>query len=298
MKYSISLLAVVAMVGLLWHPAYVSAQNKDIVALQRDIADVARKVDAIQKGQGERIDELTVMIKQSADATRGISADLHALEQNLEKSMQKSMAEQQRGVSEPMAAVRSGVDSVGQDMLAVRGDLTSLKTQIANIEKAVDDLGRAMRVLNAPAAVPPPNSSDAANALYTSAERDYLGGNNELALTEFRQYFELYPASVNAPRALLAAGKIYDRVMQYKEARDVFDMILERFPDSTTTPEAAYLKAEMLSKEGNTAAAATEFDNFAKKYPGDVMAGQATARAAQLRAAKGAKAGSKSKAKN
>ena len=49
MKYSISLLAVVAMVGLLWHPAYVSAQNKDIVALQRDIADVARKVDAIQK---------------------------------------------------------------------------------------------------------------------------------------------------------------------------------------------------------------------------------------------------------
>jgi len=54
----------------------------------------------------------------------------------------------------------------------------------------------------------------------------------------------------------------------------------------------------MLSKEGNTAAAATEFDNFAKKYPGDVMAGQATARAAQLRAAKGAKAGSKSKAKN
>src|SRR6185369_8769753 len=128
-------------------------------------------------------------------------------------------------------------------------------------------------------------------------ERDFLGGNNELALTEFRQYFELYPTSVNAPRALLSAGKIYDRVMQYKEARDVFDMILERFPDSTTTPEAAYWKADMLAKEGNTAAAAMEFENFAKKYPGDINANAATSRAAQLRATKGSKATGKAKSK-
>ena len=290
MKYSISVLAVVAMVGLLWAPVQVTAQNKDIVALQRDVGEVQRILVTLQKNQNDKMDELGALLKQATEATRAISTELHSLQQNLEKSLQKSMSEQQRDVAEPMAAVRSSVDTLGQDMLVVRGDVGALKAQISNIEKHLEDLGRAVRVLNVAPAAPPPSASDAANALFSSAEKDFLGGNNELALAEFKQFYELYPTSPNAPRALLSAGKIYDRVGQYKEAREAFDLILERFPDSTTTPEAYYWKAEMFAKEGQNSLAATEFENFAKKYPGDLQANAAMARAAALRAAKGAKA--------
>jgi TolA-binding protein len=287
MKFSVSCLAILATAALLWSPANVSAQNKELIALQRDLADVARKLDALQKDQGERIDKIEDLLRQAAAATHAVSSELKAMQQSLQQSMQKSLTEQQSRVADPLAAVKTGVDSVGQDALAIRSDITLLKSQMTRIETALADLQAAVRVLNAPPAAPPPPAADSADLLFSAAERDFLSGRNDLALAEFRQYWEMYPDRPNAPRALLFIGQIYDRVKQYEDARKAFDTILERFPDSTTTAEAAFWKAEMLAKEGNRTAAIVEYENFAKKYPADLNAETARDRAQQLRRAKG-----------
>ena len=297
MKYSVSLLAILAAAGVLWSPVEVHGQNKDIVALQRDVADVTRRLEAFQKNQGERMDALGALLKQAAEANHALSMELRVMQQNLQASMQKSIAEQQRGVSEPMAAVRSAVDTLGQDTVAIRSDLAALNTKVGKIETMLTDIQAAVRTLNAPPAAPPPSASDAANTLFSSAERDFLGGRNDLALEAYKQFWQLYPTSPNAAPALLKIGQIYDRVMQYKDARDAFDTILERFPDSTTTPEAAFWKAEMLNKENDFAAAATEYENFAAKYPAHLNAATAKVKAATLRAAKGGKGATKGNTK-
>lgn len=287
MKLSVLCLAMLAMAPILWSPSILHAQNKEIVALHRDLADVARKLDALEKDQGDRIAKMEDLLRQAVAATHALSMELKSMQQSLQQSMQKSLTEQQSRVADPLAAVKTGVDSVGQDVLALRSDLTLLKSQVTKVESALSDLQAAVRVLNAPPAAPPPPAADSADLLFSSAERDFLGGRNDLALAEFRQYWEMYPDRPNAPRALLFIGQIYDRVKQYEDARKAFDTILERFPDSTTTAEAAFWKAEMLAKEGNRTAAITEYENFAKKYPGDINAQAAREKAQQLRRAKG-----------
>ena len=291
MKYSVLLPAFLVALALLWTPVGVQGQNKDILALTRDMAAMQRQFDAMQKAQGERSDALEALLKQALEASRALAAEIQTVQQNLQQSfqqsMQKSLAEQQTRVSEPMAALTTGVHNIEEDVVRLGTDMSSVNTKLGKIETMLDEMQRAVRTLNATPVAPPPSPTEGADRLFTAAEHDFLTGNNQLALEEFKAFWEMYPASPNAPRALLHIGKLYDRVLQYPDARGAFDTILERFPDSTTTPEAYFWKAEMLAKEGNSAAAATEFENFGKKYPGDLNAATAAARVRELRNAKG-----------
>ena len=286
MKYSFGFLAILATIAVLWTPSTAQGQNKEIVALQRDMGDVQKRLDDLQKSQDAQMAQINALLKEMAANTKALSGDLQAIEHNLQQSLQKGIAEQQSRVADPIAGMRTGMDTMGQDLVAVRTDMTTLKDRTEKMAGAIEDLQAALRNVNTPAAPPPPSTAEAAESLFRQAERDYIGGNNDVALTALLNLVTTYPMSPHTPRAYLLAGLIYDRVKQYPDALQAFNTILE-LPESTTTPDAQFLKAETLEKMGNRQAAITEYETFLKKYPSDHNAASAQAKAAALRRAKG-----------
>jgi len=70
--------------------------------------------------------------------------------------------------------------------------------------------------------------------------------------------------------------------MQYDDAVQAFDAVLERFPENPKTPDALYQKGVELQKAGRKTDALTEYRDFIAKYPTHSLAAKAQEHIQQL----------------
>ncbi|MEP6961476.1 MAG: tetratricopeptide repeat protein, partial [Acidobacteriota bacterium] len=278
MKQSLILVALAMAAGFFWVPTQMHGQNsKEVNILQRDIYDVGHKLDAIQTTQGQRLDELTTLLKQALEANTKMSAEMQALQQ----SMTKNQTEQQNRLFEPLAGMKSSVGEVTENVSALQATLTSLgqrqsklETSIANIEGLVKLLYNQAQAAPTPqtaASVAPagPTPDQAALLLFGKAQADKLAGNDDVAFNEFVDVYKSHPTSPQAPMAVYELAQMYVGRGQHDQALDAFDQVLEQFSDNPMWKEAQYGKAEQLAELKKRSEAAKEFDTFARKYPAD-----------------------------
>lgn len=305
MRYTVSIFAAFALVGLIWTPPQARAQSKEFKEMQREFYDIGQRLDEIKKGQDDRIGQLEALIKQMMDANAKLADQVHMLQDRVSENAQQ----QEKRIAGPIDQIRKSQDELWQSFQGIQGSLDNIKgrqdkldSSLTNVSGTLglmrDDMSKAAAPPSAPAvtgsAAP---SADPATLAYLAAEKDHLAGKLNFALREFMDLAAAYPNAPEAPMAIFKTGVIYAEYPQPEDALKAFDRVLEQFGDNPFRPAAQFAKAEQLAALGKNAEAAREFNNFAKLYPDDENAAVAKQRAAELTGGRAAPAKPNSKGK-
>src|SRR5579875_256383 len=238
---------------LLAGPAALLGQKKeDILEIQRDVALLQDQVRQLQKSQDDKMAALKPMLQQPVDVSNKLAAGLSSLQRQID---QRLSSEQTQLVA-PVATLGAKVDQMSSDFSSVATNVEELVRRMAALDTKLNDISQAVRTLSAPPTPPPPAAGSAAGAAapavsaetsYNNAYRDYMKGQNDLALQEFADYVKNFPDTADAAKA--------------------FDDVLELWPENPKTADAMYYKGVALQKLGQKTAAAKVLKDYIAKYP-------------------------------
>lgn len=279
MKFTVSILAAALLAGLFYAPTNAFGQNKDMVALQRELFDINKALNDLKGNQGTQTEQIQAQLKQLLDANAKLSADV--------RDLQQKFADQQKKMAEPMAATRKAVDDMWTSVSAVESSVNSMRTKQDKMSDTLTNVSGQIGLMREEASknAPPPGVTEATIA-FAAAEKERLTGNLQFALGAFLEISQKYPMAPEAPMAVYEIGSIYAQNGQYKDAVDAYDRVLEQFGENPMRKQAQFQKAVQLANLGQNVEAAREFDTFARLYPGDDNAQVALQRSRTLRAAK------------
>lgn len=308
MRYTVILVAALALGGLFWAPRASAQNSKEYKAIQLEFYDVNKALADIKTGQDERIGQLETLIKQLMDANSKLTEQV----QLLQTKVTDTAAQQDRRIIAPLDEIKKGVAELWEAQQATKGSIDGVRSRQETMEKSLTDLTGAIGLfreeINTRVAPPPsaPASADPGQAgvtgdpatlAFATAEQDKLAGKLQQALEEFRSIADAYPSSPQAPMAIFEVGMIYANYPQPEDAIKAFDRVLEQFGDNPMRKPAHFAKAEQLEALGKRTEAAREFNSYAKQYPDDDNAEIAKQRAAQLTSPAAAKPKSAPKGK-
>lgn len=271
-------------------PALAPAANKDMIELQRDVAQLQDQIRELQRSFDERFAALQVLVQQTLDASNKSN---NALD-NAGRA-QQGLAER---LSAPIAGLNAKVDGMGNDVSGMRESVNDLTARMGKIEQQLTDLNNVVKALQAPAAAPPGPAAGMplttapagqvteqgspsgvppvkATTLYENALRDKQSGKADLALGEFQDYIRFYNDTDAAPNAQYYIGEIHYSQSQFDVAIQDFDKVLEAYPNNNKTADAHYMKGKTLWQLGQRNAAAKEFMAVVTDFPHSDVAAQA-----------------------
>ena len=236
--------------ALLALPAVCSAASKEIVELQRDVAQLQDQVRSLQSSFDSKMGTLTAQVQQLVDSAGKANTSLATLQ----GAIQEQLRQQGKEVMAPVANVGSKIDEMSTAFQQVQNSMADVTQRLGKLEQQMMDLKNAVSTMQSPPAAPPggsvaPSSGGTASGpppisgetLYQSANRDRLGGKADLALQEFTDYLKYYGEAPLAPAAQFWIGNIYFDQGDYENALKAFDMVLEKYRDNNKTPDALYM---------------------------------------------------------
>ncbi|HVP47055.1 MAG TPA: tol-pal system protein YbgF [Bryobacteraceae bacterium] len=272
-------------------PVICPAASKEIVELQRDVAQLQDQVRALQSSFDTKMGTLTAQVQQLTDSAGRANNALATLQ----GAIQEQLRQQGKEVMAPVANVGTKIDEMATAFQQVQNSMADMTTRLGKLEQQVMDLSNAVRTINSPA--PPPGSSPGTSSpgpttsnvppisgdvLYQNANRDRLGGKTDLALQEYQQYVKYYGDGPLAPAAQYWVGDLYFSQGDYDNALKSFDEVLVRWPANNKTPDAFLMKGRTLVKLDKRNAAAAEFRELIKRYPSSDAAAKARAQLKQM----------------
>jgi tol-pal system protein YbgF len=267
--------------------------SKEIVELQRDVALLQDKVDAMQRNLATKIDQLTGMVQAMQDNNTRTVAQLATLQDSVASGVSRSLA--------PVSGLSTKVDSMGDDVRSLKDALNDLSARLERMDAKITDVKNQvaqMQIAQNPppapgsasstgpamgpggtqtpgsmpgpqpgqgsAAVPPGMSADQS---YTDAVRDMQGNKIDLAYQEFTQYLTYFPNTERAANAQFYIGQIDFNRGDYNGAVQAFDAVLERYPENPKTPDAHLMKGMALLRLNQRNRAVQEFRLLVGNYP-------------------------------
>ena len=258
----------------------VSGANKEMVELQRDMALLQDQV----RQMNEKLVVLTTLMQTALDNTSRSNASIVSMQERMTESLKL----QGQNVVGPVAAVGTKLDQMSEDFRAVRENVLDMNSRMGKLDAKITDLQNAVQVLKSPPPPPAPvvlpqdqgpapsapggkpatpPAGMQAEATYTNAYRDYVGGNYDLAMTEFTDYLKYFSTTQFAPNAQYYIGDIFYKRKEYDNAIIAFDAVLEHFSDNNKTPDAHLMKGRSLLALGKRDAASREFKEITARYP-------------------------------
>jgi tol-pal system protein YbgF len=274
-------------------PVICPAASKEIVELQRDVAQLQDQVRNLQSGFDTKLAGLTVLVQQAADSANKASNAVAGLQGGI----QEQMRQQGKEVVAPLANLSTKVDEMASAFQQVQNSMADVTARLGNLDQQIKDLSNAVRTPIAPppgagagpgggGPSPGPTASNSppmsGEMLYQNANRDRLGGKPDLALQEFNAYLKYYESSDLAPAAQFWIGYIYFNQGDFENALKNFDLVLAKYPANTKTPDAMYWKGKTLMKLEKRTPAATEFREVIRRYPGSEAAANARLQLKQM----------------
>jgi len=255
------------------------AASKEMIELQRDVAQLQDQMRTLQRTLDERVGNLQAMSQQSNDTALRIDKAIALMEDHFNDAMRR----QQASVAAPVAGLGSKLDQMSEDFRSVREAVLDMNQRLGRLDAKVTDLQHLIDVLRNPPAAPPatdgggapvvgsvpptPPPGMSAETSYTNAYRDYSSGKLDLALQEFSDYVKYYPSIALAPNAQFYIGETYMRKKDYENAIKAFDAVLEQYQDNNKTAASHLRKGEALVALGRRDAAAREFRDVISRYP-------------------------------
>jgi tol-pal system protein YbgF len=229
-------------------------------------------------------------VQQALDNTRQSNTAIAVMQSNFGEAVKR----QESNLLTPVANVGAKIDQMSDDFKSVRESVLDMNSRLGKLDAKVSDLQTAINVIKNPPAPPPtlstptstampvstPTATNAnaasasgppagmqAEATYTNAYRDYMGGSYDLALGEFTEYLKYFGTTQFAPNAQYYVGDIYYKRKDYQAAVQAFDAVLEHFQDNSKTADAHLMKGRSLMALGKRDAAAREYREITTRYP-------------------------------
>lgn len=267
-------------------PTSLMAQKKeDIVAIQRDLANLEDQVKQLQRAQDEKMAALQQMLQQTVDASGHVNTGLSAIQKELDARLN----DQQTKLVAPLATLGAKVDQMADDLRSVSVNVADMMRKIDAINSRLDDISNAVRSIPAPPQAPPAAGATGAvgtapqqaqvpamssEVAWQNAYRDYSTGKQDLAMQEFNDIVKNYPGTDTAANAQYYVGYMYFTAAQYEDAVKAFDVLLT-FNENSKTQEALYYKGVALLKAEHRTLAKDTLTEFLRRYPGNEHADQA-----------------------
>lgn len=106
------------------------------------------------------------------------------------------------------------------------------------------------------------------NQMYRQAYNDYINGNYEIAVSEFREYLKDFPDAAFAGNAQFWIGESLYSMKKYDEALPEFEKVIKNYPDSSKAADALVKKGYTLDALKRPLEAKAAYAEVLKKYPG------------------------------
>ena len=252
--------------------------SKEIMELQRDIAQLQSQMQALQSSQDQKLAAIQALVTQSLDAAVKANTSVSVLAATVNQTLERELKTQMT----PVAGLAAKVENTNNDVAEVRNSVADLNSSMNKILQRLGDINDAIKVLQAPPAAPPtaanggpPPVTPPAETIFGNAFRDQNGGKLDLALAGYSDFLKFYPDDPNAPKAQLNIGEIHRQQGKLELAAQDFDAIIERYPASDITPDAYFMKGMSLKESGNKTDAIATFRSLIAKYPRKDQASQA-----------------------
>lgn len=248
--------------------------SKEIVELQRDVALLQDKLDALQRDLDYKLGQLQTLVQQTQDNSARLNAQV---QDSINNGVGKQLA--------PVSGLNTKVDTVSDDVRSLKDALNDLGARMERMDAKITDLKNQIQVIQNPPAAPgatpgtgspgapgSPNTSGpppgmSAEKAYTDARRDLQSGNTDLAQQEFQQYLTYFPNTEFAASAQYYLGEIAYNKGDYNGAVQSFDALLERYPQNPRTADAHLEKANALLKLGQRTRAVAEYRLLVDNFP-------------------------------
>ncbi len=241
----LSLLAIVICL-----PLSAAAQSKDqrekidrmaaqIEELKTELVLLQRQTQAMQDTFNKTTGELNTLIVQMSD---NISAIRRA----------------QSSVSTSAGDTMTQVTAMGERITATNQRMERLSEQFAQLKKVIEDIPKAPTFSQ----ITPGN----AEQLFAAAYSDYSRGNFDLAMSEFKQYVEIYPGSELADNAQYWIGEILYAQKKLPEAIAEFEKVRTVNAQGDKTAVALYKRGLILLEMEKKDEAIAQFQAIIKDY--------------------------------
>lgn len=278
--------AAIACTMLLTPGSAPAAASKEMMDLQRDVAQVEQQLTDLQKSTDARFAALQSQLQQALDTANRTNAGVNNMTTNVTQTIQSEL----KAVRDQLNSVTGlsvKVDNTSSDVSDLKSALQALTLTVNREQQLLNDIMNQLKLIQAPP-VAPPNADAAAvggaappptaQALFTAGVNDLNAGKGDVALSEFADFLRLYPNDPNAVRVQFNIGEIhYGQKGQLEQAVKDFDAVSEIYsPDQVITPEAMYMKGMALKKLNRSKDAIAAFRAVVAQFPHSDEAPKAT----------------------
>ena len=266
------------------HFAAAAAKPDEIKELQRDVAVLQDMLKQLQQSQDKKFADLQTSLQQAAESARSANEAIAGIQSGL----QQNLRTQEEKVVAPVVGLSTRMDNLTSELRTSEQNLTDLSSQLTKILAMLDDMSKAIKVIQTPP--PPPAGDTGAPAqsgaaptstvpagqdqaptnpgpppmssvdMYNNALHDYTQGSYDMALTEFADYLKYFDKTPYAPNAHYYIGWIHYAKNDFETATHDFDEVLEKYPESANkNGDARYYKGMSLLRSNKRTEAGAEF---------------------------------------
>src|SRR5581483_12025402 len=126
------------------------AASKEVIELQRDVAQLQDQVRSLQK----TLDQLTVLVQQSLNSGDKTNTSLAVMQSNLNDAIKR----QQDSVTTPVVDLGTKVDQMSEDFRNLRETVNDVGARMGKLDSKITDLTNTINVIRTAPAAPPPTT--------------------------------------------------------------------------------------------------------------------------------------------
>jgi len=249
---------------LLFLPLVACTSTEDVTLLHREITDVQRSVQQLER------------------STLG-KGDLASMEQRMQEATQKTLrsnadlAVRVEQLQEQIEALRASLDLTTRNLQTISQELAAVSTRIGSSLSVPTILpqpsGTAQPTATQeqpqfPTALSPQEAGSSPEELYSSAYKDYMRGNYDLAIQGFSDYLRQWDSTDLADNAQYWIGECYDAQDKSSEALTAFTQVLEKYPTSDKAAAAQLKKGLLYLKLGDQGQGVVNLQYVVFEHPG------------------------------
>ncbi len=151
------------------------------------------------------------------------------------------------------------LSAMGQSVTATNEKIEQLSEQFSKLQRMIDQIPEQAIFVQVTTGNPV--------QLFAIAYNDYLRGNYELSLSEFRQFVELYHSSGLADNAQYWIGEILFQQKKFQESLDAFTRVVDISPKGDKATAALYQRAFVFEDMGRREDAVKQLLMLIRAYP-------------------------------
>jgi tol-pal system protein YbgF len=281
--------------GSLLAPQPANGVSKEMVQLMEQVSQLQQAQQDFRSAYDQNTGQLRLLVEQALDSTNKLSSTMAGLQDSMQKveansgSRMDTLTTTTQAISDNQQVVQERLGKLGQQVTDMQNTLQSIDAKLSGGAPpagagAPGGNADANGAGGAPAPGGDTSAPTPANAevLYSSALRDFTGGNYAISRQEFTDYLKYFPDTDLASNAEFYLGEIAYSTEDYKASMTHYNAVITNYPKSFKLAAAHLKKGQALLQLGQRASATREFREVLKDFPGTDEARRAQYQLKQL----------------